>query len=329
MKTRDRASPTLTDTTAVLAMLWVPAYLRKEARPLSTPSLPVDTSHSLDTWMRGDFVLGGMRVKLKSLCLLPLRLMSLLPLIFMAPALITLNVNTLQGSVADTLGTGSEINLLLCLTITPLVTMTGWRWVIPLRRWYGIVFAVTALTDATIASITTAFPGGIVGRVAGHTFLLVGLTMAFIALPLLLTANDWAQRMMGKYWRIFQRFTYAIWGLLFLHLTLLEGFGFQSGANGSGHCGSEIADTGACSSPIEQIFHQRLYQLTAISLLLVVLRIPAVKRWVITKRKNGEAWVPWTVFSFLLLLFVIGFVFIINELIFKGVDSFNLNPSSE
>jgi methionine sulfoxide reductase heme-binding subunit len=277
-----------------------------------------------DQWMSTPLA-----VKRQALCLLPLRLIGLVPLIFMAPALITLNTNTLQGSVADTLGTGSEINLLLCLSVTPLVLLTGWRWIVPLRRWYGITFAVSALTDATVASITTAFAGGVIGRLAGHTFLLIGLTMAVIALPLLLTANNQAQRKLGKYWKTLQKLTYVIWGLLFVHLALLEGLGFQSGANGSGFCGSETAATGACPSSTEQIFHQRFYQLAACSLILVVLRLPPVKRWVVAKQKEGRGWVPWAVLSPLTVLFAVGFAFIVNELIFKGTASFVLNPSNE
>lgn len=284
----------------------------------------------VDTWMSGDFKVGGLRAKRQSACLLPLRLFGLIGLVFMAPALITLNSNTLDGSVADTLGSASEINLLLCLLVTPMMTMTGWRWIAPLRRWYGIVFAVTALTDAIVASVTTAFAGGVVGRIAGHTFLLVGLTMAIITLPLLLTANEWARKKMGKHWKTLQRLTYVVWGLLFVHLLLLEGFGFQSGANGSGFCGSEAATApGPCASTWEQVFHQRLYQLTACSLFLIVLRIPPVKRWTIAQQKAGRAWVTWAVFSTLIVLFIVGFAFILNEEIFKGVDSFNLNPSNE
>ena len=285
-----------------------------------------------DTWMAQNFTVGGLTVKRQSLCLLPLRLFGLIGLFFISRALITLNVNTLDGSVADTLGTGAEINLLLCVTVTPMVTLTRWRWIIPLRRWYGIVFAVTAITDAIVASITTAFPGGPIGRVAGHTFLLVGLTMAIILLPLLLTANDWAQRKMGKYWKLFHRLTYVVWGLLFLHLTLLEGFGIQNGSNGPGFCGSEIGPpthTVPCPPGAVQFFHQRLYQLTAVSLILIVLRIPRVKRWVIANQKAGQSWKTWVRLTPLIILFVVGFTYIINEMFFKGIDSLMLNPSAE
>jgi sulfoxide reductase heme-binding subunit YedZ len=279
-----------------------------------------------DLWMAGDIRLGPVRLKRQTFCLFWLRAVVLVPLAFMFRAFIDLNVDTLQGSVADTLGTGAEVSLLLCLLVTPAVTITGWRWIIPLRRWYGIVFAVTALTDATTASITTTFAGGVAGRVAGHTFLLVGLTMALIALPLLLTANNWAQRWLGRYWKALQRMTYVIWGLLFVHLALLEGFGFQSGANGSG---DGFSVNGHLRPDGDPVFHQRLYQLTACSIFLLVLRLPPVRRWVKGKQKAGENWKVYAVVLPLFALFVVGFSFMVNEELFKGIDSLRLTPSTE
>ena len=220
--------------------------------------------------------------------------------------------------MADTLGTGGEVALLLCLLVTPIVTLTGWRWIIPLRRWYGIVFAVTALADGTIASITTSFAGGPAGRVTGHSFTLVGATMALAAVPLLLTANNPAQRWLGRHWKTLQRLTYAIWALLFVHLALLEGLGFQHGANGSGH-------------PVDgdPIFHQRLYQLSACSVFLLVLRLPPVRHWIVTKQKAGKTCQVWLAVMPLSALFVFAFAFITNVLMFKGLDAFHETPSDE
>jgi len=59
----------------------------------------------------------------------------------------------------------------------------------PLRRWYGVMFAVIGLADTITASITGDFAGGVIGRVAGHSFLLAGLFIILLALPLLATAN--------------------------------------------------------------------------------------------------------------------------------------------
>ena len=130
------------------------------------------------------------------------------------------------------LGTGGEICFLLAISITPLITLTGQHWLAPLRRWYGIMFAVIGIADSITASITGDFSGGVIGRVAGHSFLLVGFFIILLALPVLATANTPTQRALGRYWKRLQRMTYVIWGLIVLHLALLDGFSPFDGPQG-------------------------------------------------------------------------------------------------
>ena len=263
---------------------------------------------AVDTWMEQDFVFPTATIRKQTVALLLLRLPVLLPLLFISRGVITLNNDTLNGAEADVLGTGSEICLFLTLLVTPVITVTRQRWIAPLRRWYGIIFAVTAMTDATIASITTSFAGGVFGRLAGHSFLLVGLTMVVLLIPLLATANNPAQRWLGRYWKQLHRLTYLIWGLLVLHLTLLEGFGIEHGGDG------------------DPVFHQRMYQAVACSIPLLVLRLPPVKRWAGQQQKAGRQWLVYLSVAPLAALFALGFVFIVNEEIFKGVGAFMLHP---
>jgi methionine sulfoxide reductase heme-binding subunit len=272
----------------------------------------------VDEWMEVDFKFGGSRIKRKAVALVLLGLPAVVPLFFMLPALLTLNSNTFAVSVDDTLGTGAEICLFLCLLVTPLVTLTGQRWFVPLRRWYGIMMACTAIGDATAAGITDDFAGGVFGRLAGHTFSLMGFLMVMLVIPLLLTGNPWAQRKLGRYWKWLHRVIYVIWGLLACHLMLLEGFGFESGSNGSGFAGDG-----------DPIFHQRLYQYSACSLFLLILRLPPVKRWIAARQKEGRTWLVWITVAPLLALFLFAFIFIVNEEIFKGIDSFTERPSAE
>jgi methionine sulfoxide reductase heme-binding subunit len=272
----------------------------------------------VDEWMDKDFKFGGSRIKRKALALVLLGAPGLVPLFFMTPALLTLNVNTFSGSVDDTLGTGAELCLFLCLLVTPLVTLTGQRWFIPLRRWYGIMMACCAIGDALAAGFTDSFAGGFFGNVAGHIFELVGFTMVLLVIPLLITGNPWAQRKLGRYWKKLHFLTYVIWGLLFFHLSLLEGFGFQSGSNGSGFPGDGTA-----------IFHQRLYQYSTASLFLLTLRLPPVKRWIAAREREGRKWLVFVAITPVFLLFVFSMSFIINEEIFKGLDSFTNHPSAE
>ena len=272
----------------------------------------------MDEWMEVEFKFGGSKIKRKAPALILLGLPGLVPLFFMLPALITLNSSTFAGSVDDTLGTGAELNLVLCLLVTPMVTLTGQRWFVPLRRWYGIMMAASAIGDATAAGITDNFVGGVFGRLAGHTFTLAGFLMVMLVVPLLLTSNPWAQRKLGRYWKRLQRITYAIWALLAVHLMLLEGFGFERGDNGSGFAGDG-----------DPIFHQRLYQYSACSLFLLVLRLPPVRSWIAARQREGRNWLVWVTIVPLFALFLFGLIFIVNEEIFKGVDSLLERPSAE
>jgi methionine sulfoxide reductase heme-binding subunit len=272
----------------------------------------------IDEWMGKDFKFGGSRIKRKTIALILLGAPGAVPLFFMLPSVITLNSNTIAGSGDDTLGTGAMLTLFLCLLVTPMVTLTGQRWFVPLRKWYGIMVACCAIADALGAGITDNFAGGFLGRVAGHVFELMGFLMVMVLIPLLLISNNWAQRKLGRYWKLLQRLTYAIWGLLFLHLALLEGFGFERGANGSGFPGDG-----------DPIFHQRLYQFSAVSLFLLTLRLPPVRRWIAARQSEGRNWLVWATIAPLFALFLFAMIFIVNEEIFKGINSFRETPSAE
>ena len=264
---------------------------------------------AVDTWMEQDFVFTAGTLRKQSAILFLLRLPALIPLLFILRPVLTANSDVLNQIEADVLGTGGEICLFLTLLVTPVITVTRQRWIAPLRRWYGIVFAITAITDATIASITTDFAGGVFGRLAGHSFLLVGFIAVLLTVPLLATASTPAQRWLGKYWKPLQRMTYVVWGLLIVHLMLLEGLGSDA-RPGDG----------------DPIFHQKLYQALACSIPLLVLRLPPVTRWIARQQKDGHQRRVYVAVLPLAALFVLGFAFIWNEQIFKGTMAFTLHP---
>ncbi len=280
---------------------------RPERRP------PVRAT-SVDAWMDTETRFLGRDVKRQTLWLWALRLPAFVPVLFMSPAIVTLNSAVMDTVEADVLGTGSMLLLMLTLLITPLSTLTRQRWFIPLRRWYGVMMAITAFTDFTMAAITTNFAGGVFGRLAGHSFLLVGFINVMVIIPLFLTGNNLAQRWLGRYWKRLHRLTYAVWGLLWLHLALLEGLGFQHGTNGP----SAAPD----GNPVA---HQRLYQLTACSVFLLVFRLPRVKRWVAEKQREGQEWKVYLTVLPLAALFILAFSFMLNEEIAKGTSAFMLN----
>ena len=265
---------------------------------------------SVDSWMNQDsrFLPG---VKRRKIALFLLRLPALIPLILTLRGWLSLNEKlSLTNTEADVLGTGGEFCFLVAVSITPLITLTGQRWFAPLRRWYGIMFAVIGIADSITASITGDFSGGPIGRVAGHSFLLAGFFVILLALPVLVTANTPMQRALGKYWKRVQRVTYVIWAMIVVHLALLDGLTPFDGPQGDG----------------DPVFHQRLYQIVAISLPLVILRLPPVRRWVTEQRAAGQQWKVWAVFAPLVALYIFGFAFLINEELFTGTKILTMNP---
>jgi DMSO/TMAO reductase YedYZ heme-binding membrane subunit len=268
-------------------------------------------SRSVDTWMSEDLVFSAGAIKKQSIALFLLRLPAFIPLIFIVRGWLSLNAKeVLTNTEADVLGTGGEICFFLAVSVTPLMTVTGQRWFAPLRRWYGIMFAVIGIADASTAAITTDFAGGVFGRLAGHTFLVTGFLVVLIALPLLATANTPAQRRLGRYWKRLQRMTYLIWALIVVHLLLLDGFTPFGGPQGDG----------------DPIFHQRFYQALAISIPLVILRLPPVKNWIVDQRRAGQQAKVWLAVMPLAVLFIVGFAFILNEEIFTGTMAITMRP---
>jgi DMSO/TMAO reductase YedYZ heme-binding membrane subunit len=272
----------------------------------------VDTSiGAADTRPSRYYEFSAITIRKRSLALFFMRLPVFVPIIFMIRPWIALNPHgTLTNTEADVLGSGGVFCFYIALSITPLITLTGAQWIAPLRRWYGIWFAVIGIADSTTASITTDFNGGVFGRLAGHTFLLAGFLIILLAIPLLATANTPAQRKLGKWWKRLQRMTYVIWGFVVLHLLLLDGFKPFGDVDGDG----------------DPIFHQRFYQAVAISLPLVILRIPPVKRWVISKRESGQKWKVWLLVAVIGVPYVAGMIYIINEEIFTGMMCLTMHP---
>jgi DMSO/TMAO reductase YedYZ heme-binding membrane subunit len=271
-------------------------------------------SDAVDTRPSQYYEFSAITVRKRSLALFLMRLPVFVPFIFIIRPWVELNPHgTLTNTEADVLGSGGVFCFYVALSITPLITLTGAQWIAPLRRWYGIWFAVIGIADSTTAAITTDFAGGVFGRLAGHTFLLAGLFIILLAVPLLATANTPAQRKLGKWWKRLQRMTYVIWGFVVLHLFLLDGIGPFGGADGDG----------------DPIFHQRFYQAVAISIPLIVLRLPPVRRWVVEQRAQGRQWLVWLAVAPMAVFYLTAMAFIVNEEIFTGTMAITLRPPAD
>jgi sulfoxide reductase heme-binding subunit YedZ len=235
------------------------------------------------------------------------RVLLVIPFVLMAPEIFALilghphAVANVSASTADVLGTSSFLLFVMMLCVTPVHTMTGWRWHVILRRDYGVAMFFTAGTDLTLAALTTGdtFPGGPLGRIAGHTFLVFGTASVFLLIPLTLTANRRAMRWLGGHWKSVQRLTYVLWVTILIHLAFLFGLS------------SIFLDALAVSAP------------------LALMRVPAVRRWWRSAR-NARARRLWRAGVALVLigLFSVGYSQLVSELALKGSAAFVQRPPS-
>jgi DMSO/TMAO reductase YedYZ heme-binding membrane subunit len=263
-----------------------------------------DVAVRADTRPSQYYEFSAITIKKRSVALFFMRLPAFIPFIFMIRGWASLNAQAvLTNTEADVLGSGGVFCFYMAISITPIITLTGAQWIAPLRRWYGIWFAVIGIADTTTAAITTDFAGGVFGRIAGHTFLLAGFFIITLALPVLATANTPAQRKLGRYWKRLQRMTYVIWFFVVLHLLLLDGITPFGGAAGDG----------------DPIFHQRFYQAVAVSVPLIILRLPPVRRWIVEQRAQGRQWLVLCTFAPLILFYIAAIAFIVNEEFFIGI----------
>ena len=236
------------------------------------------------------------------------RALLLIPFVLMGPEIVSLVLGrpgaaaNVSASVADVLGTSTFLIFITMLAVTPVHTITGWRWHVILRRDYGIAMFATAATDLTLAATTTGdtFPGTVLTRVGGHTFLVAGTLSTLLLVPLVVTANRSAQQWLGRHWKSVQRLTYVVWGTVLIHLFLLFG--------------------------LTTIF---LYAL-AVSAPLALMRIPPVRRrWDRARRAGTHRVLRTSVAIVLAAVFVSGYAPLVNELAVKGGAAFVQHPARD
>jgi DMSO/TMAO reductase YedYZ heme-binding membrane subunit len=237
-----------------------------------------------------------------------LRALLLVPFVLMGPEVMSLvlghagAVAKVSASTADVLGTSSFLLFVTMLAVTPVNTMTGWRWHIILRRDFGLAMFFTAGLDLALAALTTGdtFSGGPLGRIAGHTFLVFGTLSVFLLIPLTLTANRRAQRWLGGHWKAVQRLTYVLWGTILIHLAFLFGFS------------SFFISAVLVSAP------------------LALLRVPQVRRWWRAARAKRTHLALRTCAAVVIVgVFAVGYGQLVQELAVKGGAAFIQHPSSD
>lgn len=118
------------------------------------------------------------------------------------------------------LGFDALLCLIACLMVTPIITVARAK-ITKLRWWYGIwVFGL----GAAGLVIHLAFPpGGMQQRVSGNAVEWTGLLIVVLLIPMVLTANMTAQKLLGPEWKRWQRnLIWAVWVVVAIHLLVMH-----------------------------------------------------------------------------------------------------------
>lgn len=126
-------------------------------------------------------------------------------------------LHALDEVAPNQLGTAALATLLLSFAVTPVATVTGWRWHLPLRRGFGL----WAFGFAAFDGVISAAANGVVDGIAGRAFLAAGTGATLLLLPLAVTSNRRSMRTFGRDWKRLHRLVYPAFVLIGVHLYLL------------------------------------------------------------------------------------------------------------
>jgi sulfoxide reductase heme-binding subunit YedZ len=159
----------------------------------------------------------------------PKQLSTIKGVVFIAAALPFLwgALRVFQGELVEPLEfitheTGDWALYLLCLTlaVTPLRRLTGWNWLVRLRRMLGLFTFFYALLHFIAFFWFDHFfdVAAMLRDVAKRPFILVGFTAFVLLIPLAATStNGMIKRLGGKRWQWLHRLIYLIAPLAVLH----------------------------------------------------------------------------------------------------------------
>jgi sulfoxide reductase heme-binding subunit YedZ len=197
-------------------------------------------------------------------------LLGILPLAWLGFDALTrhLSVNPIQD-IEQRLGRAALYYLVASLSITPLTTLTGWKDLPPRRRALGLyAFFYASLHFFTFAAIDYGFDLTEIGRlILEKPFILLGLTTGLLLLPLAFTSFDYFIRKMKKKWKSLHRLVYVAGMTVILHYAWAKK-------------GNLFTLSGDILQPL-------LWGLLVV--LLLLLRIPAVRKWISKKRLAYQA----------------------------------------
>lgn len=168
--------------------------------------------------LAGVAVLTPQRVRAVKIAVWLLALLPFLRLLYLG-ATEQYGANPLEFVTRST-GTWTLVMLCLTLTITPLRRLTGWNWLIKLRRMLGLFAFFYGLQHFLLwIGVDRGFDlAYMIKDVYKRPFITVGFTAFMLMIPLALTStNGMVRRLGGKRWQALHRLVYAIAVLAILH----------------------------------------------------------------------------------------------------------------
>jgi sulfoxide reductase heme-binding subunit YedZ len=190
-----------------------------------------------------------------------------LPLVFILFAALTgrLSFNPIQD-IEQRLGRSALYFLVASLAVTPIITLTGWHALQPRRRALGLyTFLYASLHFLTFAVVDYGFDLREIGRlIIEKPYILLGFTAGLILLLLAITSFNFFMRKMGKRWKSLHRLVYAVGLVVIIHYAWAKK-------------GNLFTLSGDIIKPL-------IWGLLVV--LLLVLRLPAVRKWFSALRQN-------------------------------------------
>ena len=113
--------------------------------------------------------------------------------------------------------------LLLTLLVTPLRRLTGWRLVQEVRRMLGLfTFAYASIHLLAYLFLLLEFDfSNLSADILKRPYITVGFTAYLLLVPLAVTSNGFAIRLLRNRWGVLHRLTYGVAILVLVHVTWL------------------------------------------------------------------------------------------------------------
>ena len=113
--------------------------------------------------------------------------------------------------------------LLLTLLVTPLRRLTGWRLVQEVRRMLGLfTFAYASIHLLAYLLLLLEFDfSNLSADILKRPYITVGFTAYLLLVPLAVTSNSFAIRLLRNRWGVLHRLTYGVAILVLVHVTWL------------------------------------------------------------------------------------------------------------